>query len=166
MAGRCVVQVKSLRRGDFCGVLDRDCCGGLRWGLLCFDVVAAIRVGDLNLALPSAELARADCVELPESDVALIRRVLIGIRDCEFRFDVLAELEVEGGSRGGERLVPYTLNVGGPEGPLVKSLLVRRCMFRGNSGIAFSVLISSKVGVAPRYQAVGDEGDISGRPRS
>ncbi len=129
-------------------------------------MVAAIRVGDLNLALPSAELARADCEELPESDVALIRRVLIGIRDWEFRFEVLAELEVEGGSRGGERLVPCILNVGGPEGAPVKSLLVRRCKFWGNSGIAFSVLISSKVGVAPKYQADGDEGDISGRPRS
>ena len=42
----------------------------------------------------------------------------------------------------------------------MKPLLVRRCMFRGNSGIAFSVLISSKVGVAPRYQAEGDVGDL------
>ena len=127
---------------------------------------AAIRVGDLSLALPSAELARADCVELPESDVALIRRVLMGMRDWELRFEVLAELDVEGGSRGGERLVPYILNVGGPEGAPVKSLLVRRCIFGGNSGIAFSVLISSKVGVAPKYQAEGDEGLISGLPRS
>ena len=124
---------------------------------------ATIRVG---LALPSAELARADCEELPESDVALIRRVLIGIRDCEFRFEVLAELEVEGGSRGGERLVPCILNVGGPEGAPVKSLLVRRCIFGGNSGMDFSVLISSKVGVSPKYQAEGDEGDFSGLPRS
>ena len=161
-----MVELKSLRRGDFCGVLDLDCCGGLRAGLLCLDADAAIRVGDLNLALPSAELARADCVELPESDVALILRVLIGIRDWEFRFEVLAELEVEGGSRGGERLVPYILNVGGPEGAPVKSLLVRRCILGGNSGIALSVLISSNVGVAPKYQAEGDGGDTSGRPRS
>ena len=42
----------------------------------------------------------------------------------------------------------------------MKSLLVRRCMFRSKSGIAFSVLISSKVGVAPRYQAEGDSGDL------
>ena len=48
----------------------------------------------------------------------------------------------------------------------MKSLLVRRCIFGGNSGIAFSVLISSKVGVAPKYQAEGDEGLISGRPLS
>ena len=98
--------LKSLRRGDFCGVLDLGSCGGLRGALLCLEGGAAIRVGDLSLALPSAELARADCVELPESDVALNRRVLIGIRDWEFRFEVLAELDVEGGSRGGERLVP------------------------------------------------------------
>ena len=45
--------------------MDLDCCGGLRGVLLCLDAGAAIRVGDLNLALPSAELARADCVELP-----------------------------------------------------------------------------------------------------
>ena len=30
--------------------------------------------------------------------------------------------------------------------------------------MAFSVLISSKVGVAPKYQAEGDEGDFSGPP--
>ena len=45
----------------------------------------SIGVGYFSLDLPSAELERADCVELPESDVALIRRVLVVIRDWELR---------------------------------------------------------------------------------
>jgi hypothetical protein len=35
-------------------------------------------------------------------------------------------------------------------------------MFGGSSGIAFSVLISSNVGFAPKYHAAGDEGETSG----
>ena len=38
-----------------------------------------------RLAFETSNPAIQNCVELPESDVALIRRVLIGIRDCEFR---------------------------------------------------------------------------------
>lgn len=78
------------------------------------------------------------------------------------------ELEEDGGSRDGDRLVPYILEVGGLEGAPEKSLLVLRCRFAERSGIFFSVLISSSVGVMPTYHAEGDEGEISGigRPRS
>ena len=78
------------------------------------------------------------------------------------------ELEEEGGSRsrGGERLVPRVLDVGGLEaGAPVKSLLVRRCMFAGSSGM-LPVLISSNVGVAPKYHAEGEDGDLDSRVRS
>lgn len=123
---------------------------------------ALARDGDLTPALPSAELLRVEGVELPESEVVLSRRVLIGIRDCEFRFDVL----VEAGEEGGEKFAPYILDVGGNDGTPSKSLRVRRCMFVGRSGRIFSALISSNVGAAPRYHAVGEEDDTPGLCRS
>ena len=49
VVGRCVVALKSLRRGDLWGVLDQGSCGGLRGALLCLEGGAALRVGDLNL---------------------------------------------------------------------------------------------------------------------
>lgn len=51
--------------------------------------------------------------------------------------------------------------VDGRCGTPVKSLRVRRWRREGNSGITLSVLISSSVGVTPRYQAEGEEGDSS-----
>lgn len=81
---------------------------------------------------------------------------------------MVVELGDEGGSREGERSVPYMLDVGGLEGAPEKSLLVLRCKFEGRFGMDLSVLISSNVGVIPKYQAEGDDGEISCicRPRS
>ena len=121
-----------------------------------------MRVGDFTGARPSAEFARVDWAELPESEVVLNRRVDIGIRDCEFRLEVLVELGEDGGSRSrcGERFVPNILEAGGREGAPEKSLLVLRCMLEGRSGMFPSFLISSSVGVTPRYHADGEEGVI------
>lgn len=67
----------------------------------------------------------------------------------------------DGRSCVGERSVPYVLDVGGPDGTPVKSLLVRRCMFVERLGNCFSVLISCSVGMTPEYQAEGDDGEPS-----
>lgn len=111
------------------------------------------------LGLPNAELFLVDGVELPESDVVLKRRVLIGIRDWELRLDVPIEIGEDGRSRVDERSVPYILDVGGPVGTPVKSLLVRRWIFVGGFGICFSILISSNDGMTFEYQAEGDDGE-------
>ena len=66
-----------------------------------------------------------------------------------------------GRSCGGGNSVPYILDVGGPDGAPVKSLLVRRWMVVERHGICFSVLISSNVGMTPEYQAEGDDGEPS-----
>lgn len=81
---------------------------------------------------------------------------------------MVVELEEDCGSRDGDKLVPYIFDVGGFDGAPEKSLLVLRCRFDGRSGIFLSILISSSVGVIPKYHAEGDEGEISGigRPRS
>ena len=48
-----------------------------------------------------------------------------------------------------------------------KSLRVLRCILGGRLGITFSILISSSVGVTPRYHAEGDDGDtLRGRRSS
>jgi len=160
VVGRPVSEPSSPLLGDLWGVLDLECRGGLRVFCRCFGIVAAGLVGDLICDLPNAEPARVDCVEFPESDAVLSRRaVLIGMRDRELRLEVVVELEEDGGSRDGDRLTPYILDVGGFEGAPEKSLLVLRCRLEGRSGIFFSILISSSVGVRPRYHAEGDEGD-------
>ncbi len=87
----------------------------------------------------------------------LSRRVMIGIRDWEFRLDSCAEV----GDDGGDRFDPYILDAGGRLGMPWKSLLVRLCTSNGGSGMSFSALISSSVGAAPWYQAVGEDGDAS-----
>ena len=73
----------------------------------------------------------------------------------------MVELGGEGVIREGDRSDPYIFEAGGLDGAPEKSLLVLRCKFDGNSGICFSVLISSNVGVAPRYQAAGEDGVAS-----
>ena len=129
---------------------------------MCFGTVITDLIGDFRCARPNAELVRADCVELPESDAVLcLRAVLIGMREYEFRLEVVVELEDEGGSREGDRSVPYMLEVGGLDEAPENSLLVLRCKFVGRSGMDFSFLISSNVGVPLRYQADGEDGDIS-----
>ena len=136
---------------------------------MCFGTVAAGLIGDFICALPRAELVRVDCVEFPESEAVLgLRAVLTGMRERELRLDVFVELEEDGGSREGGRSVPYILEVGGLDGGPEKSLLVLRCKFVGRFGIDFSDLISSSVGVTPKYQADGDDGEVSCicRPRS
>ena len=72
-----------------------------------------------------------DWVEFPESDAVLILLlVLIGMRDCEFRFELFAvELGGDGGSPEGDRSVPYKFEAGGLDGAPEKSLLVLRCRF-------------------------------------
>lgn len=48
---------------------------------------------------------------------------------------------------------------GGRGSKPAKSLRVLRCSFGGRFGIIFSILISSNVGVTPRYHADGEDGD-------
>lgn len=58
-----------------------------------------------------------------------------------------------------ETSIVDVLGEGGRGGTPVKSLLVRRCIDGGRLGMVFSILISSSVGVTPRYHAVGDDGE-------
>ena len=67
---------------------------------------------------PNAEFALEDRTEFPESEVALIRRLLTGIRDCEFRWDPDGVLLAAGASRSGETVatcIPSALAVAGFE---------------------------------------------------
>ena len=61
----------------------------------------------------------------------------------------------------GDESAPYILDVGGPDGAPVKSLLVRRCRFVDIFGTGLSALISSNVGMTLGYQADGDDGEPS-----
>ena len=111
--------------------------------------------------LSKAELVRVEGVEFPESEFWLRRRELIGMRDCESRLYVLGEVG-DKGRFGRARLATGAGSRVGEEGlgdMPVKSLLVRLCIFGGMLGIFFSILISSSVGVTPRYHAEGDDGD-------
>lgn len=139
---------------------------------------------DLGIALPlftvancveclsSAELVRVDGLELPESEVVLKRRELIGMRDCESRrcgrlfTGVVGRMGLEDWS--GEDGASYDEgsgmgigvdDTGGRGNKPAKSLRVLRCILGGRFGIIFSILISSRVGVKPRYHADGDDGD-------
>ena len=108
---------------------------------------------------PISELARVGGVELPESEVILMRRVLSGIRDCELRFEVAVEVVGEGTSCGMLNCMPVTFEVAGLEYMPEKSLLDLLCIpLRGGAGLSKST--PSRDGAAPRYQAVGDGGDI------
>lgn len=110
-----------------------------------------------------AELFLVEGVELPESEFILSRRELTGIRDCESRLNARVDVGDDGVGWGGARLETGIVDVSGEGsrgGAPVKSLLVRRCMDGGRLGTVFSILISSSVGVTPRYHAVGDDGEI------
>lgn len=67
-------------------------------------------MGDLIFAWLGTESFLVASAELPESEAVLNLRVLSGIRDCEFRLEVL----VEEGDDGGDMLELYILEVGGP----------------------------------------------------
>lgn len=119
------------------------------------------RTGLVFGARPKADSARDDGTEFPESEVALIRRVLTGIRDCEFRLEPGADDLALCTSRGGEAMAmctPSALAVMGLDVFPLKSLLVLRCM------PGRSTLTRSRDGVYPRYHAVGDEGDMPNSP--
>lgn len=102
----------------------------------------------------------------------LKRRELMGMRDCDSRrYDGLmvgADGMTGLGDSGGEDRAWYDegsdtgIRVGGAGGRgsrPTKSLLVLRCILGGRLGMTFSILISSSVGVNPRYHAEGDDGD-------
>ena len=67
----------------------------------------------------------------------------------------------DGRSCLGGKLVPFNLDVGGPDGAPVKSLLVRRCRFVDIFGTCLAICISSNVGMPPGCQAEGDDGGPS-----
>lgn len=113
-----------------------------------------------------------DGLELPESEVVLKRRELTGMRDWESRrcgrlfTGVVGRTGLEDWI--GEDGVSYdeesgmgigVEDTGGRGSKPAKSLLVLRCNLGGRSGIVLSILISSSVGVRPRYQADGEDGD-------
>ena len=111
----------------------------------------------------AAEFVRVEDAEFPESELILLRRVLTGIRDCEPRLPIPADLVGGlGDSRccGGNGCGVLAGN-GDLIGIPVKSLLVRRCIPGGRLGTVFSILISSNVGMTPRYHAEGDDGETS-----
>ena len=138
-------------RGDFCGVFDLECRGGLRgvwrgFGGTALVLPGDVLIGDLMVDIPIAELFLVDGVELPESEAVLRRRaVLMGIRDCEFRFEVFMEVV---GEEEWDTSVPYILEVGGYDGTLSKSL--RRRWIGGRSGISCPARTSSRLGTPSR----------------
>lgn len=160
----CCPGLKSPRLGEL-----RDECGfEVVTGLRVFCAGFGIAVGPFLLGMlypgfrPSAELFLVEGDELPESELRLRRRELTGIRDCESRLYVRVDVGDNGRGRGWTMVEGGIVNLvgeGGPRGAPVKSLLVRRCIDGGRSGSVFSVLISSNVGVTPRYHAEGDDGE-------
>lgn len=167
MAGPCP-EPNSPRRGESRDDFGLELRTGLRlfWLGLGIDVVDPCLDNPLTCPgfRPMAELARVDGVELPESEFRLGRRELTGMRDCESRLYVRIDAGDEESSGGGgerwESSLAEGLGDDSRGGSPVKSLLVRRCIDGGRLGTVFSVLISSNVGVTPRYQADGDDGEI------
>ena len=81
--------------------------------------------------VPMAEFVLVDRAELPESDVALIRRVLTGIRDCELRLGPAERCVGEVISAAGDIVdacIPKVLAVDGFAELPEKSLRVLRCI--------------------------------------
>jgi hypothetical protein len=120
----------------------------------------------------SAELVRVEGVEFPESELTLNRRATMGMRDCasrRYEWTVVGESGATGpcGSGGADpaggddgSAAGFRIDGEGGRGRTpAKSLCVRRCIWGGRLGMTFSVLISSRVGVTPRYQAEGDDGE-------
>ena len=169
----CCRGLYSPRRGEW-----RDVAGlAVRIGLRAFAVgfgIAAPLFTAVNCAdcLSSAEFVRVDGLELPESEAVLKRRELMGMRDCESRrcerlftgVVGIAGLEDSSGEDGasyddGSGMGIAVEGPGGRGSKPAKSLRVLRCIFGGRLGIIFSILISSSVGVKPRYHADGEDGD-------
>lgn len=92
-----------------------------------------------------------------------MRRVLTGMRDCEFRLDVGGDFFGVCDSGAGEIVdtcIPKALEVAGFEVVPLKSLCALRCRPMGLEAGARSVCTASNDGATPKYHAVGDEGDI------
>lgn len=68
-----------------------------------FEFASVLNAFVVDLRKPAAEGALEED-ELPESEATLARRVLIGMRDWEFRFDV-GEINGEGASCVGDMMV-------------------------------------------------------------
>ena len=109
-------------------MLDLEFGGGLRalykgFGGGALDLLGVALEGDDIFAIPGAEAFLLDVVELPESDTALKRRELTGIRECEFRRESSGEVDEEG-IKMSLRCMFELANCGGTA---VFALNVRRC---------------------------------------